>query len=58
MKKNLKNKVAVTAAAALMAMTALTGCSALGEAPTVASEENTQAETGTEKAEAESDAAA
>ena len=58
MKKNLKNKVAVTAAAALMAMTALSGCSALGAAPTVASEENTQAETETEKSEAESDTAA
>lgn len=58
MKKNLKNKVTVTAAAALMAMTALSGCSALGAAPTVASEENTQAETETEKSEAESDTAA
>lgn len=59
MKKNMKNTLVLTTAAALMAMTALTGCSALGEAPTIASEEaaaDTEADTeaAAETAEAES----
>ena len=58
MRKNQLKKLAASTAAALLSMTMLSACSALGQAPTVASEESSlhQEETASDGAEGSADA--